>query len=176
MAVREKPNLKGVVWVAVFLWVCLLSSLGWTQEDATGNWPREIDTPEGLVVIYQPQPEKLDGNLLKGRAAVSVELKGSTEPVFGAVWFEALLDTDRAERTATITDISVTRVRFPTEDKDKSQKLADLLEKETPGWLIPISMDRLLASLELAEVRSEATEKISTDPPKILFVTEPAVL
>jgi len=127
-------------------------------------------------VIYQPQPEKLDGNLLKGRAAVAVELKGSTEPVFGAVWFKARLDTDRTERTATITDMSVTRVRFPTEDKNKSPKLVALLEKEIPKWQIPISMDRLLASLELAEVRSEATERISTDPPKILFVTEPAVL
>lgn len=88
---------KGVVWLVVLLAACpFLPASGWAQEDATSNWPREIDTPEGLVVIYQPQPEKLDGNQLKGRAAVALELNGSEEPVFGAVWFSARLDTDRA--------------------------------------------------------------------------------
>jgi hypothetical protein len=128
------------------------------------------------VVIFQPQPEKLDGNLLKGRAAVAVELKGSSEPVFGAVWFQARLDTDRAERTATIADVSVTRVHFPDQNEKKSQKLSDLLEKEIPKWQLPISMDRLISTLDLAEQRTEAAQKINTDPPKILFVSEPAVL
>jgi len=128
------------------------------------------------VVIYQPQPEKLDGNQLKARAAVAVELKGSSEPVFGAVWFEARLDTDRAERTATVVDVSVTRVRFPEQDEAKSQKLRALLEKEIPKWQLPISLDRLSATLELADQRAEAAQKINTDPPKILFIPEPAVL
>jgi len=126
--------------------------------------------------MYQPQPEKLEGNRLKARGAVAVELKDSTEPVFGAVWFEARLDTDRAERTATIADVSVTRVHFPEQDEQKSRKLRALLEEEIPKWQLPISMDRLLTTLELAEKRSEAAQKINTDPPRILFVSEPAVL
>ncbi len=141
-----------------------------------GPWPREINTPKGTIVIYQPQPEKFEGNILKARAAVAVKLKGSTQPVFGAVWFKARLDTDRAERTATIADVSVTQVRFPDQDDDKAQKLRVLLKKEVPKWQLPISMDRLLTTLDLAEKRSEATQKIKTDPPKILFVSEPAVL
>jgi hypothetical protein len=127
-------------------------------------------------VLYQPQPEKLEENILKARAAVAIELKESSEPVFGAVWFKARLDTDRAERSATIADVSVTQVRFPDQDDDKAQKLRTLLEKEIPKWQLPISMDRLLTTLDLAEKRSEATQKIKTDPPKILFVSEPAVL
>jgi len=153
-----------------------LSTIGWSQERAEGSWPREIATSEGVVVLYQPQPEKFEGNILKGRAAVSVELKESTEPVFGAVWFNARLDTDRAERTATIAALSVTEVRFPDQDEQKRKKLQALLEKEIPKWQLPISLDRLMTTLELAEKRSEATEKINTDPPMILFVSEPAVL
>ncbi len=169
--------IKYIGWMtALLLAGLLLPASGWAQEASDGGWPREIDTPEGLVVIYQPQPEKLDGNQLKGRAAVAVELKGSSEPVFGAVWFQARLDTDRAERTATSADVSVTRVHFPDQNEKKSQKLSDLLEKEIPKWQLPISMDRLISTLDLAEQRTEAAQTINTKPPKILFVAEPAVL
>jgi len=168
--------MKRIRWGSI-VWACLLlSTPGWAQEDTADSWPQEIKVPQCVVCMYQPQPEELEGNRLKARAAVAVELKGSTEPVFGAVWFEARLDTDRAERTATIADVSVTQVRFPEQDEEKAQKLRALLEKEIPKWQLPISMDRLLTTLELAEKRSEVTEKISTDPPKILFVSEPAVL
>jgi hypothetical protein len=163
--------------VAILMLVCLLAaSFGWAQENSSGDWPKEIDTPLGTVVIYQPQPEKLDGNLLKGRAAVGVELKESTEPVFGAIWFEARLETDRAKRTSTIADVTITQVRFPDQDEQKRKKLKALLEKEIPKWDLSISMDRLLTTLELEEKREEATERINTDPPKILFASEPAVL
>ena len=169
--------IRRIGWLTILFVTCLLLfSSGWAQEDATDGWPREITVAQGVVVIYQPQPEKLDGNQLKARAAVAVELKGSSEPVFGAVWFEARLDTDRTERTATVVDVSVTRVRFPEQDEAKSQKLRALLEKEIPKWQLPISLDRLSATLELADQRAEAAQKINTDPPKILFIPEPAVL
>ena len=106
--------MKLLGWKGVLLWACLLTAAsGWAKEVPESPWPREIDTPKGTVVIYQPQPEKLNDNLLESRAAVAIELKESKEPVFGAVWFKARLDTDRAERTATIEDVSVTQVRFP---------------------------------------------------------------
>ena len=101
-----------------------LSTIAWPHENAEDSWPREIAASEGVVVLYQPQPEKLDGNQLKGRAAVSVELKESTEPVFGAVWFNARLDTDRAERTAPLRISRSPRYVFPTRTnrKEKSCK------------------------------------------------------
>jgi hypothetical protein len=156
--------------------ICLFSyTAAWAQEDNVDYWPQEIEIPQGVVVVYQPQPEKMEGNRLSGLAAVAVELKDK-EPVFGAFWFDARLDTDRDERIATITDLTVTNIRFPEEKSGKSAQLKGLLEKEIPKWNIPISMDRLLATLELAETRSKATEKINTDPPKIIFMTQAAVL
>ena len=167
--------------IAVLLCIYLLSlTVAWAQEEingeVNGSWPREIKVPEGVVVVYQPQPESLNGNLLKGRAAVAVEIKGAEDPVFGAIWFEAQLDTDRAERTANITEVSVTRVRFPTEDTKKSERLITLLEKEIPQWKFAISMDQLMLTLEREEQRSEMSDRISTEPPKIIFINEPAVL
>ena len=171
--------------IAALFCIYLLSMTAvWAQEEITGevigqedgDWPREIQVPEGVVVVYQPQPESLNGNLLKSRAAVSVEIKDAKDPVFGAIWFEAQLDTDRAERTADITEVSVTRVRFPTEDKKKSERLITLLENEIPQWQYAISMDQLMLTLERKDKRSDMADRISTAPPKIIFINEPAIL
>ena len=157
--------------------VCLLyATTAFTQDDPDSPWPREIQISQGTVVIYQPQPEKLDGDRLDVRAAIAIEMKGSEEPLFGAVWFSTRLETDRAERTATLADISVTRTRFPEQDEAKAAQLKVLLETEMPKWDIVISMDRLLATLDLREQRNAAVSQINNDPPVILFVREPAVL
>jgi hypothetical protein len=127
-------------------------------------------------VIYQPQPDKLDGNRLDARAAVALEIKDTEEPVFGAVWFTARLETERAQRTSTLTDVTVTRSRFPEQDEAKAAQLKELLETEMPKWDILISLDRLMTSIDIREQRINATSQISNEPPIILFLPEPAVL
>ena len=147
-----------------------------SQDDEGDPWPKEITVPQGKVVIYQPQSETLVGNTLAGRAAVAVEEIGADGPVFGVFWFSTRLETDRAERTATLADITVTRTRFPTGNDEKEEKLKTLLETEMPKWNLVISMDRLLASLDLYEQRVEAVSQISMEPPVIVFKAEPTVL
>jgi hypothetical protein len=160
----------GILWGVLIL---LPATPAWAEEGVDSNWPREIVVSNGVVVMYQPEPEKLKGNRLEGRAAVAVEQKGQ-EPVFGAVWFEARLETNREKRTATILDLSITQLRFPKEEKAK--RLSKLLEKEIPKWQLPIALDELLATLDLEQTRIEATDKISVEPPKILVANEPSVL
>ena len=94
-AIPNQRNFLDRVLIGTLMACLLLPSLVWAQEDETDDWPREITVSEGVVVIYQPQPEKLDGDQLKVRAAVAVKFKGASEPVFGAVWLEARLETDR---------------------------------------------------------------------------------
>jgi len=146
------------------------------QDQPADGWPKEITVPQGKVTIYQPQSETLEGNKLEARAAIAVEETGSDGPIFGALWFTARLNTDRAERTATLADLAVTRTRFPARDENKAEQLKTLLESEIPNWDIVISMDRLLTTLDLREQQIEAASKISTEPPVIMFVAEPAVL
>lgn len=146
------------------------------QDVDVNPWPREIPTSQGTVVFYQPQPESLEGNVLSGRAALAFEINDSEAPVFGAVWFSARLETDREERTATFTDITVTRTRFPDQDETKAGQLKGLLESEMPKWDLLISLDRLLATLDIREQRINAASQISTEPPIIIFRPEPAVL
>ena len=108
---RETGWGRWAVAVAVMLPLASSPAKGQITEADTG-WPREIVTDSGTMIIYQPQPDKLDGITLTGRAAVSVVSRGSKEPVFGVVWFTARAQTDRDDRTVDIDHIAVTNVRF----------------------------------------------------------------
>jgi hypothetical protein len=139
------------------------------------GWPREIVTTRGVIVMYQPEPERLDENRLRVRAAVGIE-KPAEETIFGVVWIEARLETDRDERIATIVDLEVTDMRFPDQTEEQVELLSGLLESEIPKWDLSIEMDDLIATLELADTASKSTQQINVDPPVILFYAEPAVL
>jgi hypothetical protein len=139
------------------------------------GWPKEIVTTRGVIVMYQPEPERLDENRLRVRAAVGIE-KPAEETIFGVVWIEARLETDRDERIATIADLDVTDMRFPDQTEDQVKLLSGLLESEIPKWDLSIEMDDLIATLELADTASKTTRQINLNPPAILYYPEPAVL
>ena len=140
------------------------------------EWPREIDTPDGKIILYQPQPETFKGDRLTARAAVSVTPKDATEQVFGAVWFDARVSTDRDARTVTILSMEIPRVKFPDASADQEGKLADTLKSRLPSADLTFSLDHLLAGIALAEKEEIAVDSIATAPPKIIFSKTPAVL
>src|SRR5215831_15534297 len=139
-------------------------------DDST--WPRELNTDKGVLTIYQPQPEKFENNVLSGRAAVSLVPKGKTTPVFGVFWFTGRVDTDRDKGTATIRDISVTNVRWPESSKEKEDEAKVFLTSLMPKKEIPISLDRLKASLATAELEQKSVAGLKSDPPKIVVSQE----
>ncbi len=140
-------------------------------------WPRTEEKNGAKLEMFQPQPELFEGNRLRVRAAVSIVLPGETEPQFGAVWFEARVVTDRDEREVSIQDIKVDDVRFPTAPEGSADKLKAYLTEKLKTWeSAQISLDRLVASLGEAEVRVQQAKGLKTDPPKIIFVTEPTEL
>jgi hypothetical protein len=140
------------------------------------EWPQEITAPEGTIVVYQPQPESLAGNVVSGRAAISLELKNQADPIFGAMWFTAKLDTDRDSDTATVRDLRVERVTWPDSKDADEQRFTAIVESAVPETGFEISMERLSASLATAEVVQKSLEDLNTDPPKIVFREELAVL
>lgn len=140
------------------------------------DWPQEVTADEGTIIVYQPQPESLDGNVLKGRAAMSLELKGREEPIFGALWFESRIDTDRDTGVALIRDLKVTNVRWPESRDADEQRFTVMVEAAMPGNGFEISMERLTASLESAQTEQKSLEDLKSDPPDILFRDVLAVL
>lgn len=143
---------------------------------AQDGWPRQIDAEKARVVIYQPQVETFTGDKLEARAAVSVTPTGGTTPVFGAVWMKARVSTDYDERLVTLLDLEVTNAKFPDATPEQIADLSALLEREIPNWDLDISLDRLLAGLDAAEMEKTEADRINTDPPRIYYRTTPTVL
>jgi hypothetical protein len=174
-----KNRVRGSISRQVASSVLILGLLGATesssQEDAE-EWPKEIQTNKGKVILYQPQLDSLEGNQLKGRAAVALVPEGQVEPIFGAVWIEARIDTDLDTRIAALDQIRVPRVHFTESSEEQRKALEKLLTDEMPKWDLKISLDRLSAMLEVAERQSRASEGFDDSAPIIQIVDYPAVL
>ena len=140
------------------------------------EWPQEVTASEGTIVIYQPQPESLVGNQLKGRAAMSLELNGAQEPIFGAFWFTATIDTDRDTDTALVRDFDVTRVTWADSKDSQEQRFSAIVENAVPENGFTISLERLSASLATAQQEQKSLADLKNDPPVIEFREQLAVL
>ncbi|MCL1131789.1 carbohydrate-binding family V/XII [Shewanella sairae] len=138
------------------------------------EWPQDVTAKEGTIVVYQPQPESLTGNILQGRAAMSLELIDRDEPIFGAFWFSARIDTNKD--IATVRNIEVTKVRWPDSQPADEQRFTEVVEKELENSQFEISMQRLSASLANAKQEKQSLAEIKSDAPDILFRQQLAVL
>jgi len=156
------------------LFLFLLS--GSAQAEEALEWPQEVTAPEGTIVVYQPQPESLEGNVLTGRAAIALEFKDREEPVFGAMWFSARIDTDREQGIALVRDLKVTKVGWPDSKDASEQRFTQLVESAIPESGFEISLERLSASLATAEVERKSLEDLKSEPPDIRFSETVAVL
>ncbi|MGE0583156.1 MAG: carbohydrate-binding family V/XII [Steroidobacteraceae bacterium] len=151
----------------------LLATFAASLPAAESDWPREIERGDGTsIVVYEPQPDSLDGDTLLSRSAVSMRRPGSDTPVFGAIETTATLDIDGGH--ARIVELSVDRVRFPgmREDSEAARELAGTLEREIPRWNLDLSMadiDRRLAT-------QAGTQALRNTPPKFIYVDQPAIL
>jgi len=140
------------------------------------EWPREIKVPEATILIYQPQLEKFEGNLLESRFAASVQTPAMTEAVFGAVWTKARVETDREARLLKLVSLETVRSRFPNATAEEEQAFSAILKQHVPQWDLPMSLDRILAGLEVAKRRQVVEKKLANEPPRIIHVERPAIL
>lgn len=147
-----------------------------TSTHLFAQWPKEIKAKNGAVItVYQPQPESMKGDQLKGRAAFSAQEKTTDDLVFGVFWYTSKIITNRDERTITLESIKVTNVKLPgIADTVKISKLKTLLEAEIPTWGLSGSLDELIATIELEQ--AYASDDLKNDPPKILYTSAPTTL
>jgi hypothetical protein len=145
------------------------------RDDIAASWPQEITGPEGTIVLYQPQPEKLEGNLITGRAAFSLEAPGR-EPIFGAMWYEARLAPGSDDGHLLVRDARVTRVAWPDSTEQGEERFTGGVEEWIAGASMEISRERLAASLATADREKRSLDLIRNDPPKIEFRDHLAVL
>ena len=164
----------------VFFWLTLPAHAQMNGGDGAVpsalKWPRIIETPQAKIVIYQPQLEDFSGNRLASRFAASFQATGMKEPEFGAVWIEARLETQRDQRTVHLVAIENVRSRFPNATPKQEKWFNDVLKREIPKWDIVLSIDQLIAGLEVEQERLKTEQALNNDPPKILYENKPAVL
>ncbi len=139
------------------------------------EWPMEIKTSEGEITLYQPQIEKFENNRMEGRLAVSVNTNG--ELLFGAMWFEARMETDLDKRTVHLIKMEIPNISFPNvEDQAKINKLRNYLTSQIESWNLTMSLDRILGSIENDQYLQKDEALINNTAPHVLYRTTPTVL
>ncbi len=141
-----------------------------------GEWPRQFDSSSGTFVIYQPQPEGLNGDVLTGRAAFSLQKSGDAYPVFGVLWFTEDIYVDRDSSAVTARNFDVTRVRLPGITPDLASRYEKLVEGQAAQWDLSGSLEELQAGLAAAEKERASVADLDDTPPRILFHERRAIL
>ncbi|MCP4689443.1 MAG: DUF3300 domain-containing protein, partial [Desulfobacterales bacterium] len=170
----------GVICLLIIIGLALtpLAAAAQNEKEPSGEelWPREIVTPKATIILYTPQVERFEGATLDARMATSVKMAKSEEPIFGAVWMSARVETDRDKRLVHILGVETVRSRFPGATPEQEKALADFLKKEASEWKLSVPLDALLTSLEAAQRQDLEAEKLKNDPPRIIYSDVPAVL
>ncbi len=143
---------------------------------ATDEWPRRFQDSKREVLVYQPQLEDFNDDRLSARAAVSARKKEWKDPVFGAIWIDARVSVDRDTRMASIHNIKITDVKFPSASPEDVATIKDFMNEQLEGDVHTIAMDRLVAAMQLVEKQREQDANLGNDPPKIIYRSQPAVL
>ena len=144
---NDTPNYKSMKTLIILLLVSFQLA-GLAQDNDNLTWPREIESGKFTITLYQPQIERFYDNVIDGRLALSV--KDSTAKLyFGALWFEAKLSTNLDERTATLNDLEIPKVKFPDiTDESNLEKLKNLIVTDMMELDMVMSLDRIIASAE----------------------------
>ncbi|HMI30172.1 MAG TPA: hypothetical protein VK527_00410 [Candidatus Limnocylindrales bacterium] len=169
----DRPSVAGLLAVLAVA-ASLAVAVPARAEDP--DWPRQFDSSSGSFVIYQPQPEELDGDVLSGRAAFSLRKSGAASPTFGVLWYTEQIAIDRDSSTVTARSFDVTKVRLPGITSDEESRYEGLMESQAAGWDLSGSLEELQAGLAAAEQERSSVAGLDNAPPKILFLDRRAIL
>jgi hypothetical protein len=163
--------------IVLFILLVLYSPFIFSQDEdiPTLSWPRDVIKGEDTVTVYQPQLESFENNIIEGRMAISMNTK-SDGLVFGAVMFKATVNTDLDERLVELEKMDIIQTNFPDVEEEKAAKFVRELELAIEGSTELMSLDRILASMELIEKENDLSTQFKNDPPEIYYRDAPAVL
>ena len=173
---------KTISPILTVLGIVVLFSLGVSPATADllppdEDWPRVHEVESGQVVMYQPHIESWeDYKHLVGKAAIQVIPTGKESGTFGAIQLEADTQVNHQTRMVLLENIQVTGLNFPSSSKetvDEANKIADELIAKT--HMMVISLDRLIAAMEISKLRHPVID-VNLDPPPIFYSSEPAIL
>ncbi len=142
----------------------------------TDVWPREFKLSNATLLVYQPQINSWEGNLIDFRAAVGVKPAGSDQETFGVIWGTARTQVDRLTRMVILEQLTLTKSHFPTLPDNGAAYLRALQTQLAATAKRIIALDRLQASLAASGPAKPMGIPVDNTPPAILVSYSPAIL
>jgi hypothetical protein len=140
-------------------------------------WPKEFTSTQGKIVLYQPQPQKFDGNKVSGVMAFSLLTTAKKEPYFGALFFDARLLVDRDTRKYALDKLDIPNLKFSGKPEGlNEEKVKASIIDEVESWDMKGSLDELIATVEEFNMANTKNENFRNDPPVFIYTNTPSVL
>ncbi len=141
---------------------------------ASVYWPIVFSRGTTTYKVFEPRTDSWDGHQLAARSAVAVQSAGQAQPAYGVISFSAITLVDKTAQTATLANLRITSLDFPSATNQASAWLATL-RQELPKHAQPLSLDRLESSL-VPTAQSPKPDSIDNTPPRVIISTRPALL
>jgi hypothetical protein len=145
------------------------------QPPLADPWPRKVALAGTTALVYLPQVDGWQGNMLDFRAAVSLPGSGTEQQTFGVIWGSARTAIDRTTRSVTVEDLKLTRARFPTL-ADNGLDYLNQLRGALPAAMGSMSLDLLQGQLAAAQTVKPKSVAVSNEPPRVIVSQSPAIL
>jgi hypothetical protein len=173
---RRKVSMAFVVVVLVaFTWISGAMAQNANGATPADPWPRPFKLKNADVLVYQPQVDSWESNMLNFRAVLSITPAGSKREVLGVIWATARTQVDRVSRIVSLEEIKLTKSNFPTLPDNGMAYLRALQAQFVPAKRT-ISLDRLQAALVALGNVKPTPVAINNDPPRIIVSESPAIL
>ena len=137
------------------------------------GWPRKLEKPGGIAIVYQPQVDEWkDYSTINMRVAFQLTPIGGKQ-VIGAATMTGNTNVDKDKHMVFIYGIKVTNTYFPSLDEGTSARMDQLFKTFVPE-VFNISLERIVAYMPKPE--SVPTVNVKNDPPFVFVNYSPAVL
>lgn len=184
-------------WAAVLSAVCAMCcSPVWAQNDEDDDddedaavesaapasaspqfpWPSQFSVDGQSFTVYPPELDRWDGGQLQGRAAVSVQSGGDAKPLYGVAELTARVQVDATNQIATLTEMRVPRINFPTAGHD-APRYREIVQAHLAAvtWQLPAEQLRGELAVDRAAHASH-TQPVRNEAPAVIFSDRSAIL
>jgi hypothetical protein len=149
------------------------------QPSDTGDpgWPRVFVAGDKRLTVYQPQIDSwINYATIQFRCAIAVRDGAKAEERYGVVEVVAATSVDSANRQV-MTHSAHRDIRFANIPDDEAARLRDTVNMlYPPRGTTAVSLDRVLAYLDMQQQKKQPAVEVNLQPPKIFYSSTPAIL
>src|SRR5262249_19850249 len=163
-----------------FVVLVTLPSIGSAQAQGNGAqpadpWPRQFKLSNATALVYQPQVDSWENNMLNFRAVVSITPNGAKQEILGVIWSTARTQVNRVSRIVVLEDIKLTNTTFPPLPDTGGVYRRALRRQSVPSKKTIPRAGRQASWVETENVHPPAVV-VNNAPPQIIIAYAPSIL